>query len=259
MRARPRHAGLAGRSGDRRAHDARGDGRAGLRPDRRLAAPTTRTSTSSCPGTVFLDIVFTGLLGPPERRPRGVDRRMGSSPGGVANLAVALRPARAAAPRSPPPSAATSTATTAGDCSRSTRASTSRHSRRFEGWHTPVTVSLAFDEDRAMVTHGHPPPELPTTCSATSADARGCCSSSTPAPPRRAPMASGDAVAAGQPGLRRRRLGPTERWDAADAAAQLAGVLRVRAQRRRGDGLHPHRLPAAPLYGAARPGCRSPS
>ena len=31
-------------------------------------------------------------------------------------------------------------------------------SQRFEGWHSPVTVSLAFDEDRAMVTHGHPAP-----------------------------------------------------------------------------------------------------
>ncbi|MGH3425528.1 MAG: carbohydrate kinase family protein, partial [Nocardioidaceae bacterium] len=32
------------------------------------------------------------------------------------------------------------------------------HSQRFDDWHSPVTVSLAFDDDRAMVTHAHAPP-----------------------------------------------------------------------------------------------------
>lgn len=31
-------------------------------------------------------------------------------------------------------------------------------SRRFEHWHSPVTVSMAVDRDRSMVTHGHPAP-----------------------------------------------------------------------------------------------------
>jgi sugar/nucleoside kinase (ribokinase family) len=31
-------------------------------------------------------------------------------------------------------------------------------SRCFADWHSPVTVSLAYDHDRAMVTHGHQPP-----------------------------------------------------------------------------------------------------
>jgi sugar/nucleoside kinase (ribokinase family) len=31
-------------------------------------------------------------------------------------------------------------------------------SRTFEDWHTPVTVSMAFENDRAMVTHGHRAP-----------------------------------------------------------------------------------------------------
>jgi sugar/nucleoside kinase (ribokinase family) len=31
-------------------------------------------------------------------------------------------------------------------------------SRRFAGWPTPVTVSLAYDGDRALVTHGEPAP-----------------------------------------------------------------------------------------------------
>lgn len=45
------------------------------------------------------------------------------------------------------------------------------HSRSFAGWHTPVTVSMAYAGDRAMVTHGHDSPvpisqmieELPST------------------------------------------------------------------------------------------------
>ncbi|WP_346139915.1 carbohydrate kinase family protein, partial [Kutzneria viridogrisea] len=31
-------------------------------------------------------------------------------------------------------------------------------SRRFYGWHSPLTVSMAVDRDRSMVTHGHPSP-----------------------------------------------------------------------------------------------------
>ncbi len=108
-------------------------------------------------GTVFLDIVFTGMLGPPSGGREVWTDGMGSSPGGVANLAVAcsrlaLRTSLAAA--------------FGGDvygdyCWRLLSESETidlSHSRRFEGWHTPVTVSLAFDEDRAMVTHGHPAP-----------------------------------------------------------------------------------------------------
>ena len=30
-------------------------------------------------------------------------------------------------------------------------------SRRLPGWHSPVTVSLAYDDDRAMITHAHEP------------------------------------------------------------------------------------------------------
>jgi sugar/nucleoside kinase (ribokinase family) len=35
-------------------------------------------------------------------------------------------------------------------------------SRRFDRWHSPVTVSMAVDRDRSMVTHGHPAPMSPT-------------------------------------------------------------------------------------------------
>ena len=32
------------------------------------------------------------------------------------------------------------------------------HSRRYPGWHSPVTVSMALHDDRSMITHGHPAP-----------------------------------------------------------------------------------------------------
>ncbi len=108
-------------------------------------------------GTVFLDIVFTGMLSPPSGGHEVWTDGMGSSPGGVANLAVAcarlgLRTSLAAA----------FGGDVYGDYCWSMLEDTEgidlSHSQRFEGWHTPVTVSLAFDEDRAMVTHGHPAP-----------------------------------------------------------------------------------------------------
>lgn len=108
-------------------------------------------------GTVFLDIVFTGMLSPPSGGHEVWTDGMGSSPGGVANLAVAcsrlgLRTSLGAA----------FGGDVYGDFCWSTLEDSEgidlTCSRRFEGWHSPVTVSLAFDHDRAMVTHGHPPP-----------------------------------------------------------------------------------------------------
>lgn len=108
-------------------------------------------------GTVFLDIVFTGL----DHRPAGGEEvwstGMGSAPGGIANLAVAasrlgLRTGLAAAFGDD----------AYGDFCWSTLAEQEgvdlSRSRRFPRWHTPVTVSMADAHDRAMVTHGHPPP-----------------------------------------------------------------------------------------------------
>jgi sugar/nucleoside kinase (ribokinase family) len=108
-------------------------------------------------GTVFLDIVFTGMLSPPSGGHEVWTDGMGSSPGGVANLAVAcsrlgLKTSLAAA----------FGGDVYGDYCWSLLEDAEgidlSHSKRFEGWHSPVTVSLAFDHDRAMVTHGHPAP-----------------------------------------------------------------------------------------------------
>ncbi|MDH2424242.1 PfkB family carbohydrate kinase [Sphaerisporangium sp. TRM90804] len=108
-------------------------------------------------GTVFLDIVFTGLQAMPAAGTEAWAEGMGSCPGGIANLAIAssrlgLRTSMAAA---------------FGDddyadfnwrilCEQES-VDLSR-SRRFQGWHSPVTVSMAVNRDRSMVTHGHPPP-----------------------------------------------------------------------------------------------------
>ncbi|QGH69955.1 PfkB family carbohydrate kinase [Pseudactinotalea sp. HY158] len=109
-------------------------------------------------GTVFFDIVFTGFPHPPAPGTEVWTSGMGSSPGGIANLAVAT--ARLGL----------TTGLVAGfstdlygdwmweTLSRQEGIDLS-HSCRYADWHTPVTVSLAIDDDRSMVTHGHPTPE----------------------------------------------------------------------------------------------------
>ncbi|MEU7866454.1 PfkB family carbohydrate kinase [Dactylosporangium sp. NPDC049140] len=110
-------------------------------------------------GVVFLDIVFTGL----HRLPRPGEETwapgMGSSPGGIANLAVAasrlgLRTGLGAA---------FSTDAYGEFCRDVLREQdVDLHpSRCFEDWHSPVTVSLAYERDRSMITHGHPAPVGP--------------------------------------------------------------------------------------------------
>lgn len=108
-------------------------------------------------GTVFLDIVLTGLPGLPAGGTEIFAEGMGSAPGGVANLAVAasrlgLRTGLAAAFGDD----------LYGDFLYRTLAEQEgidlSLSRRFDDWHSPVTVSLAVNRDRAMVTHAHPSP-----------------------------------------------------------------------------------------------------
>ncbi len=108
-------------------------------------------------GTVFFDVVLTGLPSLPARGTEVLAEGMGSCPGGIANLAVAasrlgLR---------------TSLSAAFGDdlygeflwrtLEEQEGVNLSR-SRRFPDWHSPVTVSLAVHRDRSMVTHSHPAP-----------------------------------------------------------------------------------------------------
>jgi sugar/nucleoside kinase (ribokinase family) len=112
-------------------------------------------------GTVFLDIVFTGLDSAPVRGTESWARGMGSSPGGVANMATAL--ARLGL--------RTSLAAAFGDdhygdyCWDALETGEGidlTPSRTVPGWHSPVTVSMAYEGERTMVSHGHePPPEEP--------------------------------------------------------------------------------------------------
>ncbi|WP_033285956.1 MULTISPECIES: carbohydrate kinase family protein [unclassified Streptomyces] len=111
-------------------------------------------------GTVFLDIIFTGLESAPVRGTESWARGMGSSPGGVANMATAL--ARLGL--------RTSLAAAFGDdhygeyCWDALQQGEGidlSASRTVPGWHSPVTVSMAYEGERTMVSHGHePPPEV---------------------------------------------------------------------------------------------------
>jgi len=125
-------------------------------------------------GTVFLDIIFTGLDRAPVRGTETWARGMGSSPGGIANTATAfsrlgLRTALAAA---------------FGDdnygdyCWESLSEDEGIDlslSRKVAGWHTPVTVSMAYEGERTMVSHGHQPPPSETPAPAPPT-ARACVS-----------------------------------------------------------------------------------
>ncbi|WP_199742330.1 carbohydrate kinase family protein [Streptomyces triticirhizae] len=135
-------------------------------PARCVIDPLARVRTPADPacdvyltGAVFLDIIFTGLDSAPVRGTESWARGMGSSPGGVANMATAL--ARLGLH--------TSLAAAFGDdkygeycwetLERGEGIDLSR-SRTPRGWHSPVTVSMAYEGERTMVSHGHeaPPP-----------------------------------------------------------------------------------------------------
>jgi sugar/nucleoside kinase (ribokinase family) len=134
-------------------------------------------------GTVFLDIIFTGLDSAPVRGTESWARGMGSSPGGVANMAAAL--ARLGL--------RTCLAAAFGDdhygeyCWDELEEGEGidlSPSRKVAGWHSPVTVSMAYEGERTMVSHGHePPPEEPAP--ACPPRARAAVASLTPG--RRAP------------------------------------------------------------------------
>jgi sugar/nucleoside kinase (ribokinase family) len=106
-------------------------------------------------GSVFLDLIFTGVPHPPASGTEVWASGLGSSPGGIANLAVALRRLHLS----------TSLAAAFGEdvygdfCWRTLAEQEGvdlSRSRTFAGWHSPVTVSVSVDDDRSMITHGHP-------------------------------------------------------------------------------------------------------
>src|SRR5579863_1211437 len=108
-------------------------------------------------GTVFFDVVFTGLDGLPARGTEIQATGMGSCPGGIANLAIAA--SRLGVHTS---LAAAFGDDVYGDFCWSTLTEQEgvdlSCSRRFPGWHSPVTISMVLDRDRALLTHAHPAP-----------------------------------------------------------------------------------------------------
>ncbi|MEV8535106.1 PfkB family carbohydrate kinase [Streptomyces sp. NPDC051211] len=132
---------------------------AGVDPLGALRAPQDPGCDVFLTGAVFLDIIFTGLDSAPVRGTESWARGMGSSPGGVANMATAL--ARLGL--------RTSLAAAFGDdhygeyCWDALEQGEGidlSMSRTIAGWHSPVTVSMAYEGERTMVSHGHeaPPP-----------------------------------------------------------------------------------------------------
>jgi len=108
-------------------------------------------------GLLFFDVVLTGLDRAPAPGTEVWTKGMGAGPGGIANFAVALRRF----------GLRTALAAAFGDdvygrygwqiLAEEEGVDLSR-SRRFPDWPTPVTVSLAYHGDRALVTHGTRPP-----------------------------------------------------------------------------------------------------
>ena len=108
-------------------------------------------------GTVFFDVVFTGLESLPVRGTEHQATGMGSCPGGIANLAIAA--SRLGVHTS---LAAAFGDDVYGDFCWSTLTEQEgvdlTYSRRFTDWHSPVTVSMVVERDRALLTHMHPAP-----------------------------------------------------------------------------------------------------
>lgn len=108
-------------------------------------------------GTVFMDMIFSGLDRLPDPGTEEFAAGLGSAPGGSANLAVALSRlglrVGLAAPFSDDMFGSYLWRTLAEQ--EKIDLATSRHVRR---WPTPVTVSLASRLDRGMITYGQPAP-----------------------------------------------------------------------------------------------------
>ncbi|WP_433479417.1 carbohydrate kinase family protein [Spirillospora sp. CA-142024] len=126
-----------------------------LRPDGAAAGLDVFLS-----GRVFMDMIFTGLPGLPPPGTEIVTDGLGSAPGGVANIAVAMSRlglrVGLAAPFGDDMFGAYLWRTLAEQ-----EGVDLGLSRRVPGWSTPVTVSMAYDSDRSMVTFARPVPSSP--------------------------------------------------------------------------------------------------
>lgn len=144
-------------------------------------------------GLLFQDLVF-GLPTAPRPGTEVWASGYTESPGGIANFAVALSRLGLATGL-----AACFGADDRGDrlwrTLRETEGIDLSRSARIDGWATPLTVALAYDDDRALVTHGGTPRSPPTT------------SSPYRRTPKRSPRTSVRGRTSGCP-----RQGPTAVW-----------------------------------------------
>ncbi|MFE3405878.1 carbohydrate kinase family protein [Streptomyces anulatus] len=165
----------------------------GIDPLQALRAPRDPACDVFLTGPVFLDIVFTGLDSAPVRGTESWARGMGSSPGGVANMATAL--ARLGL--------RTSLAAAFGDdhygeyCWDALEQGEGidlSMSHTVPGWHSPVTVSMAYEGERTMVSHGHEAPAPTGTAAPT-----GSPTSIGAAAPTGSPASTGAEAPTGSP------------------------------------------------------------
>lgn len=108
-------------------------------------------------GLLFFDLVFTGLDRGPTPGIEVWSKGAGSGPGGIANFAVTLarfglRTSLSAA------FGADFSGRYCWDVLEHGEGIDLSRSRMFEGWPTAVTVSMAYEGDRALVTHGRAVP-----------------------------------------------------------------------------------------------------
>ena len=210
-------------------------------------------------GQVFMDMIFTGLPGLPPPGTEIVTDGLGSAPGGVANIAVAMSRlglrVGLAAPFGDDMFGAYLWRTLAEQ-----EGVDLGLSRRVRGWSTPVTVSMAYDSDRSMVTFAKPVPAPLDDLGGPPPDARACfVDVDRPVPPWAAGMRARGALVFGDLGWDQTGAWPAEVLDRlahvdvflpnaaeamaytrtatpADAAAALAERVPVVVVKRGGDG-----------------------
>jgi len=107
-------------------------------------------------GLLFADLVFSGLDGLPVEGEEVWSRGLTTSPGGIANFAVAIRRLGHSASLA----AAIGDDTWGGWCwaALEREGVDLSRSRRFPGWSTPLTVAMSVGHDRALLSHATPPP-----------------------------------------------------------------------------------------------------
>lgn len=131
------------------------------------------TSDAFLTGMVFMDMIFSGLPNSPAPGTELWTEGLGSAPGGVANMAVAMSRlglhVSLAAPFG---------GDWFGDFLWETLADQEEidltHSEQFDGWPTPVTVSLSQAGDRSMITHERPLPVPLETLASDPPPTRSC-------------------------------------------------------------------------------------